>query len=85
MLPHTAPMLCHVFVPNIHSGCLMQARHNHGKRLDTQFVIDFVRTHVPAEEGDSYPANVWRRAEELSDPGSWVLVMDYADASLQQV
>ena len=62
----------------------MQARHNHGKRLDTQFVIDFVRTHVPTKEGDSYPADIWRTAEEPSKTDSWVLVMDYADASLHQ-
>ena len=62
----------------------MQARHNGGVRLDTEFVIDFVRTHVPGHD-DANPAVVWKTAQEPSESGSWVLVMDYADASLQQV
>ena len=62
-----------------------KARDNCGERVDTQFVFDFVRTHVPSKDDASYPHNIWRAAEELSETDTWVLVMDYADSSLHQV
>ena len=49
-------------------------------------MFDFERTHVPRDpsSSSSYPTEVWWTAEEPSEAESWVLVMDYADASLQQ-
>ena len=69
-----------------------------GNGLDGQFVVDFLRTHVPEEEVLEDPDGVWkvatmrtkagmqtcRRCEPFAE-APYILVMDRADMSLAQV
>ena len=50
--------------------------------LDAQFVLQAVRVHVPITKQDQYSGSEWLRAQEPSEPGSYVLVMAWAEATL---